>query len=632
MKISVSKNPSYYTGKKVEHSVTVQYSYKEWTGGTATEKTVTLSKGADYAVTYSNNVNASVYFDGKDYVPVRQGKEPSIKLSGKGNFTGARTTENVTSDGKPSGSKLTFEIRPKNLSDTIVTVGDLPEKLAAQAPKITVKDGTKVLPSSQYKITKIIKTHGSDRKPLATPEQIYALEGGIENGTPKVQSAGTYEITVEGREKTNYEGTKDTSNASAKDKLLCRVVDKDHLIDYAAVKVNGKFYYTGEQVTLSAGTETSNLVVKAGKNKVLLAMRDKPQAGTEGEDGYYVTYTGNVNAGKASVTITGTGSYIGTKTVTFKINKRTLADTLAKPQDKLQKGVLLTPKLSEKGVASKLDAVWISAKADEKGMIINSDNGKAGETGFLEVPYTGYTISPDFRFSAVNYDLNGEPLTSKELSSGDYTVSCKVGAWKDNKAPVTVTVKGKGNYSGSVKFENLFTLTARSLKDLNIDITPASYTGSALKPSVVFYDKNTGKAVNLKLNTAYSVSYKNNKDTAVVNTNADKQPEVTLKVKGKGWITDKNDPTTMTWSKKFVIGQAEITSADVGDVVFQSFLGKALKPKVTVKVNGRTLKEGKDYTLTYSNNVKRGSKAVLQITGKGNYYTSEPIRKAFVIK
>ena len=154
----------------MEHSVTVQYSYKEWTGGTATEKTVTLSKGADYAVTYSNNVNASVYFDGKDYVPVRQGKEPSIKLSGKGNFTGARTTENVTSDGKPSGSKLTFEIRPKNLSDTIVTVGDLPEKLAAQAPKITVKDGTKVLPSSQYKITKIIKTHGSDRKPLAAPE------------------------------------------------------------------------------------------------------------------------------------------------------------------------------------------------------------------------------------------------------------------------------------------------------------------------------------------------------------------------------------------------------------------------------------------------------------------------------
>ena len=103
-----------------------------------------LKAGRDFDITYGEGdyTAAGVYY---------------AVITGKGNFTGARTTENVTSDGKPSGSKLTFEIRPKNLSDTIVTVGDLPEKLAAQAPKITVKDGTKVLPSSQYKITKIIK-------------------------------------------------------------------------------------------------------------------------------------------------------------------------------------------------------------------------------------------------------------------------------------------------------------------------------------------------------------------------------------------------------------------------------------------------------------------------------------------
>lgn len=632
VEVIVSKKPSYYTGKKIEHSITVKYTYHEWIGGEAKKKTVTLAKGTDYAVAYTNNVNANVYYDGSAYSPVKPNKAPAIKITGKGNFTGARTTEKVTSDGKPSGEKLTFDIRPKQIGDTVVTVGDLAEKPSAQAPKITVKDGTKVLPASQYRIKNIVKTHDQDRKPLPVPEQIYALEGSVETGTPKVQSAGTYEITIEGRAKTNYEGVKDKTNKNSTDKLVCRVVDKDHLIDYATVKVNGKFYYTGEQITLTAGAETSNLVVKAGKNKVLLAAREKPQNGAAEEDGYYVTYTNNVNAGKAAVTITGTGSYIGTKTVTFQINKRTLVNTLAKQQDKLQKGVLQTPKLSQKGAAEKLDAVWIPAKENEKGVIVNSDNGKAGETGYLEVPYTGYTINPDFRFSAENYNLNGDALLPKELSSGDYTVSCKVGAWKDDKAPVTVIVKGKGNYSGSVKFENLFTLTARSLKDFNIDIAPATYNGSALKPSIVFYDKNTGKLVDLKLNTAYSVSYKNNKDTAVVNTNPDKQPEVILKVKGKGWKTDRNDPATTTWTKKFVIGQAEITSADVGDVVFQSFLGKAIKPKVTVKVNGKALKEGKDYLLTYSNNVKRGSKATLQITGKGNYYTSEPIRKVFVIK
>lgn len=629
VEVSVSKNPSYYTGKKVEHSVTVRYTYNEWVGGKASKKTITLAKGTDYTVTYTNNVNASVYRNGTDYVPIKPNKEPTIKIAGKGNFTGARTTERVTADGKPSGDKLTFEIRPKQLNDTVVTVADLAEKSSAQAPKITVKDGAKVIPANQYRIKEIVKTHDKDRKLLETPEQVYSLENGIATGTPKVQSAGTYTVTIEAKEKTNYEGAKTVSNTN--DKLICRVVDKDHLIDNANIKINGKFYYTGEQITLSTGTETSNLVVKAGKDTVL-TMREKPQAGLDGEDGYYVTYTNNVNAGKATVTVTGTGSYIGTKSATFSINKRTLANEFKKSSDTLQKGLIQTPKLSEKGAVEKLDAAWIPAKDGETGAIINSDNGKVGETGFLEVPYTGYTISPDFRFSSVNYNLNGEKLAPKELSSGDYTVSYKVGAWKDNKAPVTVTVKGKGNYSGSVKFDNLFTLTARNLKDLNIDIVPVTYNGSALKPAVVFYDKETGKAVDLKLNTAYTVSYKNNKDTAVVNKNPEKQPEVTLKVKGKGWITDKNDSTTTTWSKKFVIGQAEITSADVEDVVFQSFLGKALKPKVIVKVNGKKLKEGKDYVLTYSNNVRRGSKATVRITGKGNYYTSEPIQKVFVIK
>lgn len=148
-----------------------------------------------------------------------------------------------------------------------MTVGDLAEKPSAQTPKITVKDGTKVLPASQYRIKNIVKTHDQDRKPLPVPEQIYALEGSVETGTPKVQSAGTYEITIEARAKTNYEGVKDKTNKNSTDKLVCRVVDKDHLIDYATVKVNGKFYYTGEQITLTAGAETSNLVVKAGKIK-----------------------------------------------------------------------------------------------------------------------------------------------------------------------------------------------------------------------------------------------------------------------------------------------------------------------------------------------------------------------------
>ena len=46
--------------------------------------------------------------------------------------------------------------------------------------------------------------------------------------------------------------------------------------------------------------------------------------------------------------------------------------------------------------------------------------------------------------------------------------------------------------------------------------------------------------------------------------------------------------------------------------------GKAKKPGVTVKLNGKTLKNGTDYTVSYSNNTKVGT-ATVKITGKSNY-------------
>lgn len=218
-----------------------------------------------------------------------------------------------------------------------------------------------------------------------------------------------------------------------------------------------------------------------------------------------------------------------------------------------------------------------------------------------------------------------------QLSSSDYTVSYAIGTWSNGAAPVTATIKGKGNYSGSVKLQNLFTVTARNLKDFSIEVSSVTYSGKALKPAVTFTDKATGKTVDLKLNTAYSVSYKNNKDIFSVSK---KQPQLTVKVKGKGWITDDADKATKSRDLKFTIDQAEITKADVADVVFQTFRGKALKPKVTIKVNGRKLKEGKDYELLYDKNGKRSgtTTATISIRGKGNYFTRKPIEKTFVIK
>lgn len=615
VEVTVSSAPNYYTGKKVEPSVTVKYSYTDQDGK---EKTAILTKGTDYKVTYTNNVNASVYSAEEDgqivYKNINDNKVPTLKITGKGNFSGVRTTADLKETGKAGTQKYTFSIRPRDLSNTTVTAADLAEKTKAQAPKITVKDGAKTVSAKLYEITEIRRTHDAEGKALESAEIVYSKAE--EAGIAKVKAAGTYAVKIAGKAKANYAGEMTVS---------FRVVDQAYLIPNAKITVSGKFYYTGQPIKLTSTGETPSLKVAFGSGAKATVLKEQSSAASV-QDGFYVRYENNTNAGRATVTVTGTGKYIGTKTAVFKINKRTIAREAAEGEQH-KKGVLQTPKLSAKNVAEKQDGVWMSST---EGMLINIDNTAATEYGTLAIPYTGYAPNPKLKFSSSNLDAERNKVEC-EMTSSDYSVTYSIGKWKDGSAPVTAKIKGKGNYSGSATLKDLFTVTARSLKDFSIDVSSAAYNGRGLKPAVTFRNKTTGKVVDLKLNTAYSVTYQNNKDTIGV---SGKQPKLTVKVKGSGWKTDSADPDTKSRTLNFTIDQAEIAKADVGDVKFQSFLGKTLKPKVTIRVNGRKLKEGKDYELTYENNGRRSgtSAATVRITGKGNYFTRKPIEKTFVIK
>ena len=59
-----------------------------------------------------------------------------------------------------------------------------------------------------------------------------------------------------------------------------------------------------------------------------------------------------------------------------------------------------------------------------------------------------------------------------------------------------------------------------------------------------------------------------------------------------------------------------------------AYSGKAKKPSITVKLSGKTLKKGTDYTVSYKNNKSVG-KATVTITGKGAY--TGTITKTFKI-
>ena len=81
----------------------------------------------------------------------------------------------------------------------------------------------------------------------------------------------------------------------------------------------------------------------------------------------------------------------------------------------------------------------------------------------------------------------------------------------------------------------------------------------------------------------------------------------------------------VTLSNTSIKLDSSIVKARVSDRVYT---GSEQKPKPTVVAAGSVLKEGTDYTLSYSNNVKVGTASVT-IRGKGNY--SESVTKTFKI-
>lgn len=80
----------------------------------------------------------------------------------------------------------------------------------------------------------------------------------------------------------------------------------------------------------------------------------------------------------------------------------------------------------------------------------------------------------------------------------------------------------------------------------------------------------------------------------------------------------------------YTINQKNIADSDiiVEDISKQIWTGSAIEPKVEIKYNTMTLTEGRDFTISYSNNVSVGT-ATITITGIGNYHGERT--KTFVI-
>ena len=178
----------------------------------------------------------------------------------------------------------------------------------------------------------------------------------------------------------------------------------------------------------------------------------------------------------------------------------------------------------------------------------------------------------------------------------------KSSGWIVDKA-ASIGVKGSKHKECTVCKKVLETAEIPALSRISISkasvtlsTSTYAYDGKAKKPGVTV--KLNGKT--LKNGTDYTVSYSNNIKVGTAK----------VTITGKGNYTG-------SVSKTFKI-KNNFKKATVSGISTKAFTGKNITQSITVKYNGKTLKNGTDYTVSYSNNKKIGT-ATVKIAGKGSY-------------
>lgn len=443
-----------YTGKKITQDVRVYY------GKTR------LLEGTDYKVSYKNNVNAGT---------------AEIKITGKGNYKGVIT-------GK-------YKILPRNLELNLCEAEDIYLSYTGRV----LKGKTTITYTIDDVVVKL--KEGKDYTLIYPRSQTTDPD----YDKKAFREEGDYIIIVDG--KGNYTGST----------IFNQTITKKPLLNKAQVKKIASKPYTGKAVV-------------ANEDEFVIKLKGKTL--TYGKD-FTVEYKNNVDSGKATVYIKGTGEYSGVKKVNFTIN---------------------------------------GTKIGQLAIEVNND-----------LTYTGSEIEPSVRI----YKRNA---SEPDLILGkDYTIKYENNVNAGRKAKVIIT--GKGAYSGTVKKSfkiNPYIIKTVSGNQISYNgIGTLCYEKGGNKPELVITD-NFGKV--LKAGKDYSLVYKNNKKTAA--STDEKAPTVTIKGKGnyKGTIDEK-----FTIVKRILSISDNAIEASAKDIIYKNGY-KFKKTSIKIPdVNGKNLTAGVDY-------------------------------------
>lgn len=590
------------------------------------DKNVLLKEQVDYTVSYKNNINAND--------ATMAAKAPTLTVTGKGNYTGKDTK--------------TFKILPLDISSPLFGTENISIASTgkAQKPVPTLYFGSRQLKNkteftySYYKTDETTAAAGTDNTAPA-------------DGAEKLDSVtdvGTYYVELTGNG--NFTGSRTvklTVLPSAKDNPAVKLISK-----VTVARIPSQVYVTANK----NGVVTPEITVKEGKTVL--------------EEGvhYTVSYSNNNRVGTAFAIIEGIeeAGYSGSRRVAFQITGTAISKakvTGLTGQTFVYNGEFHTPELT----------LTMKLNGEEKPLTENKDytvqwqkNQNAGTATVVFTGISGYTgtMKKTFRIQAFNMAANaGGRLEAKlvstevpyakggakpelsvtfkaengdvlQLKEGvDYTVTYKnnkaLNDGSNEKKLPYVTIKGKGNFTGTYKEILPFTIVAQDIGRLTLTAADKVYRnkGNVYATKVTVTDLD-GKALNAGTDYEKTLLYTYKADTTLddgtvrkAGTVIDKKDIIPAGTVICVTVTPKGSYTGEPLTGEYAIKTYDISGAAV-TIPAQIYTGKPITldktdPKqITVKVKGKVVDPDQFEIVSYRNNVAKGTATVI-IRGKDNY-------------
>ena len=256
--------------------------------------------------------------------------------------------------------------------------------------------------------------------------------------------------------------------------------------------------------------------------------------------------------------------------------------------------------------------IWTAAESNALAFTINAlADWNVNIAEIADQTYTGAAIEPE----VVVTDNTGKTLTKDT----DYTVS-----YLNNVNAGTATVRVKSADCKSAKEAAFIINPIKLTKDnVTVEAKDAQYDyGSAITPKITV--KLNGNALS---DADYTATLKT--EDKLINTG---KYTLTYEITGKGNCSGTVETETVLNIGKAPIGAKVyldgVPKVDAGDETFtladQTYTGKAITPVLTLKDDWygvKDLKEGTDYTVTYTDNTNVGTATVtIKPTESGNYF------------